>query len=191
MRTKPRLILLVSMIVLVAGCQSNDDRLVEMACEHVARQAEQSRDMARMQHEVAQGSRRLVESDAKAREDFATMQAGLRADAAEVGRQRDALEAERRQIVQDRRWDSVAGDAIVAIGTLLACLVPLVVCLSLLRKAPTELEPDAALVELLVREVAGEQPLLLPASGPIAAIDGPKGSDSPSKRAKPGDADPS
>ena len=46
--------------------QNSDDRLVEMAREHAARQAESQRQMTDLQKQVAEGSRQLVESDAKA-----------------------------------------------------------------------------------------------------------------------------
>ena len=93
--------LTVLLLVAATGCrESNDDRLVEMAQEHVARQAEQNRQMSESHKELAEGSRQLVEADAKAREELVVLQHDLRADQAEIGHQRDQLEAERRQIAE-------------------------------------------------------------------------------------------
>ena len=55
--------------LLLAGCNSSPDEwLVDLAKSHEKSQAEQSQQMARMQQEVAEGSRKLVEADAKARQ---------------------------------------------------------------------------------------------------------------------------
>ena len=68
------------LLTLMSGCESDDQRLVQMSREHEARQAEQNQHMAELHKQVAEGSKRLVEADAEARQKLAAMQDGLRAD---------------------------------------------------------------------------------------------------------------
>ena len=56
--------LIATLIVTAIGCDE-DERLAEMAERHSARQAEQNRQMADLQKEVAEGTRQLVEADAR------------------------------------------------------------------------------------------------------------------------------
>ena len=173
MAKSPHLLLLIPLALLTAlaiGCQSNDARLVEMAREHAAQQAEATKQAAKMHEEVVVASRQLVEADAKARGELATAQRELRADAAEVGKQRDSLEAERRRIAEQRQWDSVVGDAMIAVGTLFACVLPLLAVIYLLRSVRHEDRGDGALVELLVQEFVAERPMLLPPNRALPAL---------------------
>ena len=80
------LVLVILPLLLITGCTSNDERLVNLAREHAARQAEGQRQMAELQKQVAEGSRELVEADAKAREELTALQHDLRADQTEVPR---------------------------------------------------------------------------------------------------------
>ena len=125
MKTRNPLILLALLMMIVCASCTDDDRLVQMAKEHEKRQAEQSQQMARMQHEVAEGSKKLVEADAQARKELTALQHDLRGDQAEVGRQRDTLEAERRDIAAQRNRDPIVAAAITNTGLVLACLLPL------------------------------------------------------------------
>ncbi len=161
------------LIALLAGCKSSpDERLVEMAKAHEARQAEQSQQMARMQHEVAEGSRTLVEADAKAREELTAMQHELRSDQADIGHQRDQLETERREIATQRNRDPIVAAAITNVGVVVACLLPLLVCVYVLWSAGRRSESDAAVTELLVQELVSERPMLLPSPrGPALRAD--------------------
>ena len=95
--------MVVVLLTTIVGCTDSDQRLVEMAKEHEKSQAEQSQQMARMQHEVAEGGKKLIEADAKARENLTAMQHDLRTDQAEIGHQRDQLENDRREIAAQRR----------------------------------------------------------------------------------------
>ena len=108
-----RILPAILLICLIAGC-GGDERLVQMAKEHEARQAEQNLKMAELQKSVAEGSKRLVEAEAESRDKFLAMQDNLRADQATVGQQRDKLEAERREIAQQRIRDPIIAAAIVA-----------------------------------------------------------------------------
>jgi hypothetical protein len=160
MRTRNVLMLVI--VLLMSGCQSNDERLVEMAKEHEKSRAEQSQQMARMQQEVAEGSRRLVEADAKAREELTAMQHELRGDQADIGHQHNQLETERREIATQRNRDPIVAAAIMHVGLVLACLLPLLVCVYVLWSVGRRHDSDAAVTELLVQELVSERPMLLP-----------------------------
>jgi hypothetical protein len=155
-------ILVILLTPLIIGCTSSDDRLVEMAREDTARQAESQRQMAELQKQVADGSRQLVEADAKARQELTTLQRDLRSDQAEIGCQRDKMEAERREIAANRFRDPIVAAVITDIGIVLACLLPLAVCVYVLWSARRAGESDSAVVELLVEELAASEPTLLP-----------------------------
>ena len=152
-----------ALMMMLLGCQEPaDTRLVEMARESTARQAEQNQQMAQLQQHVAEGAKRLVEADAQARQELLQAQRELQADQAEVGRQRDALEGERREIARDRYWDSLLGAAIPTGAGLLACLLPLLLCFWLLHTVREKHAADAELADLLVEELVGDRPLLFP-----------------------------
>jgi len=169
MRTTLRLIVTVMLMMSWIGCGSPDDRLVELARESAARQAEQNRQMSQLQHQVAEGSRQLVEADALARQELTRLQRDLQGHQAEVGHQRDALEIERREIAAQRRWESLLGPALVAAATLVACLVPLLICLRVVRGLGAADTGEEALAEFLVQELVAERPVILPTASPQPA----------------------
>lgn len=163
--------LILMILLLLTGCgSSTDERLLKQAKEHAAQQAETHKQMARLQQEVAEGSRRLIEADAKAREEMAKMQHGLREDQAEIGRQRDQLEAERRDITSQRHRDPIIASAIVNVGLVVAALLPLLVCVYVLWFVARTREADEAVTEVLVEEIVAERPRLLPPVLPLPAI---------------------
>ena len=183
MRKRLWLIPVWVLTILIAGCQSESDRVAEVAREAAQRQAEQSKQMAQLQGQVAEGSRQLVEADAKARAEMTAIQRDLQQSQTEIGRQRDQLEVERRQIATERYWDALLGNSITAAAALLACLLPLLLCWALLRRPSHDHEADAALAEFLVQELASNHPVLLPADPPRPLLEqtprhfgGPQGS---------------
>ena len=155
-------ILPVSLLIcLIAGC-GDDERLVRMAKEHEARQAEQNLKMAELQKSVADGSKRLIEVEAESRDKLLAMQDNLRADQAAVGQQRDKLEGERREIAQQRLRDPIIAEAIMQVGLCLACLLPLVLAGYLIYALRhTASQDDAIVTEFLVADLVSEHPLLL------------------------------
>ena len=176
--------LIVLLLVVATGCQrSNDDRLVEMAQEHAAHQAEQNRQMSESHKELAEGSRQLVEADARAREELTVLQHDLRADQAEIGHQRDQLEAERRQIAEQRCRDPLIAAAILHVGLVLACLLPLAFGVYVLWSLRRSGDSDDALVELLIEEVVADRPPIglrdstPPLPSPSALIEAPSEAD--------------
>jgi hypothetical protein len=163
--------LVVATLILTAmGCDEEESkRLVEMAEKHLDRQAEQNRQMTELQRQVAEGANRLVEADAKAREELVALQRELQADHAAVGRQRDQLEEERRELAAKRRLDPIVAAAITNVGLLLACALPLALCWYLLhpRVQPAD---DHAVAEILLQDLVTDRPLLLPPMGANRAI---------------------
>ena len=162
---------IVAALMLTAiGCDEDENkRLAEMAERHLERQAEQSRQVTELQREVAEGSRRLVEADAQARQEMVTLQREVQAERNEVGRQRDLLEGERRELAAKRRLDPMVAAAITNIGLLLACLLPLVLCWYLLQRR-VEPADDQAVAEVLLEDLVADRPLLLPRTDGIRAI---------------------
>ena len=157
------LILIPPLLLLpMTGCGSNDDRLVTMAKDHEGRQHEQNLRMAELQKSVADASKRLVEAEAESREKFQAMQENLRSDQATIGQQRDALEADRREIAAQRNRDPIIAASIVQIGTVLATLLPLLLAGYLVWAMRHNAgEDDAVVAEMLVSELVSEHPRLL------------------------------
>jgi hypothetical protein len=155
-------ILLWGLLLMVTGCQQDDSRVARVAQEAAQRQAEQNKQMAQLQGQVAEGAKRLVEADAKARAEVAAMQRDVQQSQVEVGRQRDQLEAERRQFAQQRGRDPLIASAITATGLILACLLPLLLCIYLVRSLREPAETDVALAEILIEEMASPEMILLP-----------------------------
>lgn len=126
---------------------------------------------SRAQAEVAEASRQLVQADAKARGEIVALQRDLQQGQAELGRQRDQLEDDRRQYADDRNRDPILANAILGVGTILACLLPLILCIALVLSLRDRSETESTLTEILVEEIAGEKPILLPHAGRNATLE--------------------
>ncbi len=138
---------------LLAGCDSADDRLVRLATEGANRQADQSQEMVQLQQQVAEGTKQLVANDSAARREWIEVKRTLQADLAEVGKQRDALEAERQALAAARHRDPVLAAAIETLGLVLACLTPLLAALYALRQQSSE-PVDPQVATLLLNDIA-------------------------------------
>ncbi len=160
----------IALMLTVIGCNENENkRLADTAERYLERQAEQNRHTTELQREVAEGSRRLVEADAQARQEMVALQREVQAERAEFGRQRDALEGERRDLAAKRHFDPIIATAITNIGLLLACLLPLVLCWYLLQRRDKPAD-DQAVVEVLLEDLVSDRPLLLPRPEGVHAI---------------------
>jgi hypothetical protein len=134
------------------GCDENPpDRTAARLAERVTHdQAEQNKRLADATKSLTQGSQQLVSAEAKARQELISLQRDLRQDQADIGRQRDALEADRRQIAGQRLTDSAWSATLLAVGMLIACLAPLVLAgmtLLGLWRSPSDEELHDVLVE--------------------------------------------
>src|SRR5580704_2691900 len=157
--TLPMLIGLIAI-----GCSSGDERLVELSRQSADRQAEQNRLVETNNRQVLEATDKLVEADAKSRTEHIELHRQIEAERSGVNQQRDALEQERRQIAQERNRDPIVADSILSVGGLIAAILPLVVCLLLLRGLFHKSDQEA-LAEVLVEDLVSRQPLL---SGPAA-----------------------
>ena len=110
---------------LIMGCGAPDEQWAKFAQQAAQEQAAQNKRVAEASRLVAQSQERLIEADAQSRAELIALQQDLRGDQVEVGRLRDNLEVERRQIAQQRRLDSATGAGLVTLGLLLVCLAPL------------------------------------------------------------------
>lgn len=153
--------ILLALLMMILGCESTDHRLMTISQQHAAQQAQQNQKMAELQQEVAEGSKRLVEADAQARQEFVAIQHELRQEQARVGQQRDVLESERKDLAAARQRDPIVAAAILDTGLVLACLLPLAVAVYALWATRHTGETDQAVMELLVEEIVADQPRLL------------------------------
>ena len=144
---------------MTAGCKS-DERLAEMASRSVEIQAEQNAQAAELQKDITEGTRRLVEADAVARQETLAMQRELQEQHAELGEQRDSLEDDRRQIASQRYVHPIIATAITQVGLALACVLPLVICWQLL-KVRSEPADDQEIAEVLLNDLMTSEPVLL------------------------------
>ncbi len=154
------------------GCDENE-RLAEYAQNSVNQQARQNEQIARQNLEVtrqnqqvAEAAQKLVDADSQARLEMAKAQNNLQQESHTervlLDQQRQDLEADRRQLARERYWDPLISQTIAGCGLLLACLLPLVACLYLLRHLQSSSGDETVLNELLVSELVSERPLLLP-----------------------------
>ena len=153
-----------------------DQRLADFAQQSVHEQAKQNEHMARQSEAVVQESQKLAEAskelvakDAEARREMVTAQRELNSQLneqrASIDTGRDELEEERKQIAEQRHRDPIIASSIQTVGLILACLLPLLVCVYVLRQMNRSDPDDAAVAELLTLELVSDQPRLLP--GPV------------------------
>jgi len=158
-------------LLMVTGCaDSRDDRLVEMAQQSLRQQARQNERLAGQSKLIAEAARRLVIGDAEARKDLLAAQrqltSDLHAERANLDRQREEMEQERRTIAAQRHRDPIIAQAINAFGLLLACLAPLALAAHTIHAVSHDDDDNAALSELLLTEMVTEKPMLLPIGHP-------------------------
>ena len=154
------------MLLAAIGCSDKtpdmrDQRLAEFAQQSVREQAKQNEHMARQSDAVVQESQKLAEAskelvakDAEARREMVTAQRELNSQVneqrASIDTGRDELEEERKQIAEQRHRDPIIASSIQTFGLILACLLPLIVCVYVLRQMNRSEPDDAAVAELLV-----------------------------------------
>ncbi len=167
---KNRLTLLtVIAIALIGGC-SQDERLARMAQESVEQQRSQNQEMTRLNREVAEGVKRLVESENESRQELTSLQRGIQQQQADTNRQRDQLEIERKQLAGERYRESLLAPVLSHVVLLVVCALPLVLAWYLLHGWRCESQNDIAIGELLIEELVSDQPLLLPHAPTTPAI---------------------
>jgi len=171
-KTIPALTLLA-----VIGCSPapdmRDQRLADLARQSTEQQARQNEALTRQSQSVveesaklAQAAQQLVESDAKSRADMIAAQERLTnqldQQRAVVDSGREQLEQERKQIATQRHRDPIVAASIQTVGLIVAALLPLIICVYVIRQMSRTEPDDGAVAELLVSELTAERPLLLP-----------------------------
>ena len=173
----PGVVMLLMTLLLAVGCaDSRDERFRQLAQQALHEQSEQNKRLAEQSRQIAEASRRLVEGDAAARKDLLAahkqLMSELHSERANLDRQHEEMEQERRNIAARRHRDPVIAQAIGAVGLTLACLLPLLLAAYVIRAVNRDGDDSAARSELLVMEITAEQPLLLPISPrPVAALE--------------------
>jgi len=180
-----RMVTLATLLTLLStiGCSRapdmRDQRLAEFAERSVQEQSKQNEHMARQSQAVVEESQKLAEAskelvalDAEARREMVSAHRELNAQLNEqrttIDAGRDELEQERRHIAEQRHRDPLIATSIETVGLMLACLLPLVVCLFVLRQMSRNEPDDAAVAELLACELVSDQPRL-PKWPPVAS----------------------
>ena len=125
------------------GCEE-DKELAALAKEANRQQSDQNQEMAKLNREVAEGSKRLIEAEAEATTKRLTMEQQLQ-------EQRSDVEAERQQLAQERKTESILGPALVTAASLAAVCLPLVLCWYLLNGLHRDHEPGVS--DLLIEEL--------------------------------------
>ncbi len=169
----------VILLSTVFGCGDTDNRLVELSERSMARQAEQNKQMAVQSKEVAKATRQLVEADSQSRQEMIKAQANLEGELhkerASLDRQHESLQEQRQQLAVEQRRDPIVAEALVYTAALLACLLPLLLCLFIV-KAVVRDTTGGELEGLLIQELtepkllAGANPLALPSTPRVPAI---------------------
>lgn len=158
----------IAIILIAGGCQSDSDRIAELASRHATEQSQLSQETVKLQTELVEGTRQLVAADAQSRRDFLELEGQLDEQRAKIARRHDELEDERRDLARQRVRAPVVANAVVAVGSLLACLLPLVLAGYLLRSQLGESE-DHSVTEVLLDEIAAGHPALAPPNDPLMA----------------------
>jgi hypothetical protein len=182
----------LAILTIIAGCGSDDGRLAEYAKNSVEQQtrqndqiARQNLEITRQNQQVAEAARNLVEADARARQEMIaaqeSLQAGIQSERQTLDHQRHELELERKDIARQRYWDPVIAHALSGSVALLACLLPLAICVYVLRNLYHDRGDDAALNEMLVQELTTDRPrfLLPPGENSPVRDEGPSPNDTP------------
>jgi len=153
-------------LVLLAaiGCSSGDERLIDLSHQSADRQAEQNRLVEANNRQVIEATNRLVEADAQGRRENVELHRQIEAERSGINQQRDALEQERRQMADERNRDPIIAESIRAAAGLIAAILPLAVCVYLLRGLFHKSD-DEAMAEVLIEELVAHKPLLAEPEG--------------------------
>ena len=178
---RPRSVAMFAAVLLLAtigGCgRSADERLADLAQQTMTEQvrqndrmADQSQAVVEESHQLAKTAKELVEHDAEARRELIAAQqeltSQLNGQQSAIYTGHEQLEQDRREIAEQRHRDPIIAAVIQDFGLFIACLLPLVVAVFVIRQMQSQ-EPDhAAVAELLVLELTADEPRLLP--GPMS-----------------------
>jgi len=138
-------------LVIAVGCDTPDERLVHQLADTSREVVQQNQEIAKTQHEIAEGSKLLVNAVAESRHEHNELQRNIQT-------QRDNLESERKAIADERRFESLLAPVIETAGVLLVAALPLVLCWYLLHGLRG---PDEEVSEVLISQLVSQTPELL------------------------------
>jgi TolA-binding protein len=141
------MIVQLAALAITSGCDNSSSQVARVAQEAAQRQAEQNQEMAHLNRDVAEATKRLVEGQAAADQQWQTTER-------KIHEQQDQLEAERRQQADTRQHDSLLAPVLWSLGVLVVCCLPLLVCWQLLTGLAKETQ-EATITQFLVDEVIG------------------------------------
>ena len=94
----------------------------------------------------------------------------MQSERSELGRQRDQLEVERREIANARYREPLIAESIKAVGLMLACAVPLLIAWQVLRSTDV-VDENVAMAELLLEEFSSPAPKLIQSRVPSGNVE--------------------
>ena len=149
------ILLLLLTTILIAGC--SDDRAVAISREAADRQAAQNLEMSKHNREVAAAHHQLAD-----------VQRDVQEERENLSTRWNELETERQGIASDRRTESLLAALVPVAGTVAVIVGALYFAGLLFRDARSPDAVDAQLCELLVTELAADEPRWLPSRGDTA-----------------------
>jgi hypothetical protein len=168
------MVAVVLLLATIGGCgRSQDERLADFAQQSITEQrkqndrmADQSQAVVAESHQLAETAKALVEHDVEARRELIAahqeLTSHLNGQQSAIYTGHEQLEQDRREIAEQRHRDPIIAAVIQDFGLFIACLLPLVVAVFVIRQMQSQ-EPDhAAVAELLVHELTADEPRLLP-----------------------------
>jgi hypothetical protein len=141
--------------LMIAGCDSSDERLADYAQQTAAQQAQQNAATADVARKAAENQRRVIETVEKSRQDLIGVQK-------ELDLQRTTIAQEHKELTEQRRQESLLAPVLTTIGYLLVTALPLGLCWYLLHTLKSSPVDESAVTQLLVQDLLSEQPVLLP-----------------------------
>lgn len=138
-------VMMLAVTLIASGCDRNDSQIVQLAQEADRRQAAQNEEMVRLNREVAQGMKQALKTQAANDEHLHIRQHTL-------DEQFQQLEAERRELFNNRQRESLLAPILWTFGTCLVCGLVLLFCWQLLIRLNREAD-EAAVSQILIDEL--------------------------------------
>lgn len=151
--TRKNILIGAILIVLMSGCETESDRIARLATQAADRQAAQNEELTKLNREVAAGTKRLVEQDAAARKELASLQRDIQSERTQLSGGWNDLESQRRQIAKHRRTESAVAAAFRGTAAVAVALLCLAFSVIVVNSATSDLDTDAALCEVMLKSL--------------------------------------
>jgi len=151
------------LLLYVCGCNSPDDRLLELSRQSLDRQANQSELLARQGQTINESAQKLVEAEAESRRELLAATRDLQAERERLDDRAAALDRLRAENARASQREPLIASSIQTGALLIACVLPLVLGLAVVWNLYCPRDDAEAMGELLVDELASNRPRLLPA----------------------------